>query len=71
MSRHSKAAKLKKAEYSRALDELGIVRASLEDAYARFDALTDSRAMDACIFEINALRSKYDCAVRDIKTLFL
>lgn len=71
MSRHSKAAKHQKIEYRRALDELGLVRASLEDAYVRFDALTDPRAMDACIFEINALRSKYDCAVRDIKSLFL
>jgi hypothetical protein len=27
-------------------------------------------AMDACIFEISALKSRYDCAVRNIKSLY-
>ncbi len=70
MSIHSKKSKNQKIEYLKAVDELNLIRGSLNDAYSRFDNTTDPYAMDACIFEINALKSKYDCAVRNIKSYF-
>lgn len=70
MSKKSKQEKIKKAEYQKALEELGLIRCSLGDAYSRFDGITDPYVMDACIFEISALKSRYDCAVRNIKSLY-
>lgn len=69
MSKRSKQLKIMKAEYQKALEELNSVRVSLGDAYARFDNITDPYIMDACIFEISALKSRYDCAVRNVKSL--
>ena len=34
-----------------------------------FDNITDPLLMEACIYEINALRAKYNCAVHDLKNL--
>jgi len=70
MSKKSKQLKMQKAEYQKALEELSGVRVSLSDAYSRFDSITDPYIMDACIFEISALKSRYDCAVRQIKSLY-
>lgn len=70
MSKRSKMLKLKKAEYDKALDELSLVRTELNNARRRFDYLTDADQMDVCILEISALSSKYNCALRNIKTLF-
>ena len=64
MSKKSKQAKMQKDEYQKAVEEL-------DDAYTRFDSITDPYIMDACIFEISALKSRYDCAVRNIKSLYL
>ena len=71
MSKNSKHKKLRSAELKRAVDELGEVRVSLDDAYQKFDSVTDPSVMDACILEITALRSKYNCAVRNIKSFYL
>ncbi|HBR09044.1 MAG TPA: hypothetical protein DD735_09160 [Clostridiales bacterium] len=71
MSKKSKQAKMQKDEYQKAVEELGSIRCSLDDAYTRFDSITDPYIMDACIFEISALKSRYDCAVRNIKSLYL
>ena len=38
-------------------------------AYNEFDNITDPLLMEACIYEINALRAKYNCAVHDLKNL--
>ena len=45
------------------------VRRELEQAYNEFDNITDPLLMEACIYEINALRAKYNCAVHDLKSL--
>ena len=45
------------------------VRRELEQAYNEFDNITDPLLMEACIYEINALRAKYNCAVHDLKNL--
>lgn len=71
MSKRSRAAREKREEISKAQAELGEVRRSLGEAYRQFDAVTDDASMDVCIFEISALRSKYNCAVRNLKSLYL
>ena len=71
MSKRSRAAREKREEIAKAQAELGEVRRSLGEAYRQFDAVTDDASMDVCIFEISALRSKYNCAVRNLKSLDL
>ena len=71
MSKRSRAARDKREEIAKAQAELGEVRRSLGEAYRQFDAVTDDASMDVCIFEISALRSKYNCAVRNLKSLYL
>lgn len=36
----------------------------LRDAYARFASTNDSDALDACIYEIGALRSRCNAAIK-------
>ena len=71
MSKRSRAAREKREDIAKAQAELGEVRRSLGEAYRQFDAVTDDASMDVCIFEISALRSKYNCAVRNLKSLYL
>lgn len=58
-----------KAEYNRRLNELNDIRLQLRRAYAAFDNTTDCDMMDACIYEINALKSRYNSAVLNVKNL--
>ncbi len=58
-----------RAEYKRRLSELYDIRAQLRCAYAAFDNTTDCDMMDACIYEINALKSRYNSAVVNVKNL--
>lgn len=60
-----------RAEYSRRLLEVHNIRAQLRCAYAAFDNTTDCDMMDACIYEINALKSRYNSAVVNVKNLML
>ena len=46
-----------------------VQRVRTEQAYNEFDNVTDPLLMEACIYEINALRAKYNCAVHDLKNL--
>jgi len=39
----------------------------LDELYSRFDMITDANQVDACIYEMNALMSKYDYAVKCLK----
>lgn len=66
-----KQRKAREADYKKALEELGEVRSQLDDTYSRFNTVTDSAALEACIYEISALKSKYNCAVRAIKSFYL
>lgn len=59
-----------RAEYQRRLSELSDIRSRLRCAYAAFDNTTDSDMMDACIFEINALKARYNGAVINIKNFY-
>ena len=58
-----------KAEYKRRLNEVNDIRLQLRRAYAAFDNTTDCDMMDACIYEINALKSRYNSAVVNVKNL--
>lgn len=64
---HSKA---KRAELDRCLTELGGIRESLGEAYAQFNSTSDPDALDACIFEISALRSRYNTAFKHYRERF-
>ncbi len=64
-----KEAKMLKREYERRFSEMADIRSQLRCAYAAFDNTTDRDMMDACIYEINALKSRYNSAVVSIKNL--
>lgn len=64
-----KEAKQKKAEYNHRLREMYEIRSQLHCAYAAFDSVTDPDMMDACIFEISALKSRYNYAVSNIRNM--
>ena len=64
-----KEAKMLRKEYERRFAEMADMRSQLRCAYAAFDNTTDCDMMDACIYEINALRSRYNSAVVNIKNL--
>ena len=71
MSKRSRQARALKADIKKAVDEINSVRSQLDDTYMRFNNVTDPAQLDTCIFEISALKSKYNCAVRNLKSLYL
>ncbi len=44
-------------------------RSQLNYAYAQFNAHSDPDLVDACVYEINALQSRYSYYVRQVKQL--
>ena len=44
-------------------------RVQLNQAYAQFNLHSDLDLVDACVYEINALRSRYSYLVRQVKRL--
>lgn len=48
-------------------NELGDMRAALEDAYMRFNLTSEPELVDACVYEINAAQSRYNYLLRIIK----
>lgn len=44
-------------------------RALLNHAYAQFNFYSDPDLVDACVYEINALQSRYSYYVRQVKQL--
>lgn len=61
--------KTRRNELIRAQGELRGIRDQLERAYLFFDRSSDPELTDACIYEINALRARYDHAIRNIKAI--
>ena len=47
--------------------ELSDTRFALAQAYVRFDNTTEPELVDACIFELNALQSRYNYLLRLVK----
>ena len=46
------------------LDELEAARVSLADAYGRFNSAVEPDLVDACVYEINAMQSRYGYLLR-------
>lgn len=44
-------------------------RSQLNCAYAQFNSYSDPDLVDACVYEINALQSRYSYFVRQVKQL--
>lgn len=44
-------------------------RSQLNHAYAQFNVYSDPDLVDACVYEINALQSRYSYYVRQVKQL--
>ena len=49
--------------------EMTQVGQALKEAYARFDYADDPDLIDACIYEINALKARYNYTLRRVKSL--
>lgn len=47
--------------------EMAAVGQALKEAYDRFDCADDPDLIDACIYEINALKARYNYILRCIK----
>ena len=45
-------------------EELTNLRDALDDAYMRFNAVTEPELVDACVYEINAAQSRYNYMLR-------
>ena len=64
MSRKKRAVR---AEVHALVEELGLVNRKLAQAYVEFNTIAEPGLVDACVYEINAQRSKYDYLIREIK----
>jgi len=67
MRKKSKQAKHQRAELRRATEEIVEILGSLSAAYSCFNNISDPDLTEAYIYEINALRTRYDCALRRLK----
>ena len=64
-----KEAKAYREEYRRRIRDMKRIRSELHSAYSAFDNVTDPDMTDACIFEISALKSRYNYAVSCIRNM--
>ncbi len=48
-------------------NELGDLRVALDDAYSRFNTTVEPELIEACIYEINAVPSRFNYQLRLIK----
>lgn len=51
------------------MEGMAQTRTLLNQAYAQFNAQSDPDLVDSCVYEINALRSRYSYFVRQVKRL--
>ena len=51
------------------MEGMRATRAQLNHAYAQFNLYSDPDLVDACVYEINALQSRYSYFVRQVKQL--
>lgn len=70
MPKKKRDEKTRRAELARCADEIGNIRSGLDGAYAQFNSATDGDTLDACIFEISALRSRYNTAIKSYREKF-
>jgi len=64
MNAQKRAEKTRRKECRRDEDEMAAIRGCLDEAYCHFNDATDTDALDACIYEISALRSRYNTALK-------
>ena len=64
-----KAAKQREEERRQLMEGMRQTRSQLNYAYAQFNVYSDPDLVDACVYEINALQSRYSYFVRQIKLL--
>jgi len=62
-----KLVKRAKAELDAAISEVRSIRNALSGAYSFFNNTDDPGLTEAGIYEINALRARYDSALRSVK----
>lgn len=51
------------------MESMAQTRTQLNQAYAQFNVQSDPDLVDSCVYEINALRSRYSYFVRQVKRL--
>lgn len=71
MAKKVRQTRVQRVELKLAGAELAEIRQSLDKAYECFNSTSDPELTDACIFEINALRARYDHALRVVKNRLL
>ncbi len=64
-----KAAGQKDEERRQLMEGMKQTRDQLNYAYAQFNLYCDPDLVDACVYEINALQSRYSYFVRQVKQL--
>ena len=70
-SAQKRAEKTRRSDCRHAVDEINTIRGSLDEAYCHFNDTTDADALDACIYEISALRSRYNTALKHYRQKFI
>ena len=66
-SRRRRAAQTREEERRQLLEGMRATRVQLNHAYAQFNFYSDPDLVDACVYEINALQSRYSYYVRQVK----
>ncbi len=66
-----KAKKARKAELASVSSQLREIRISLNDAWSIFNNTSDPELTEASIYEINALRARYDHIIKGARSYFL
>ena len=67
--RRRRLGQTREEERRQLVDEMRATRAQLNHAYAQFNLYSDPDLVDACVYEINALQSRYSYFVRQVKHL--
>ena len=67
--RRRAALQAREEERRQLVEEMRATRAQLNHAYAQFNLYSDPDLVDACVYEINALQSRYSYFVRQMKQL--
>ena len=63
------AARQREEEFRQLVEGMKQTRDQLNFAYAQFNIYSDPDLVDACVYEINALQSRYSYFVRQVKQL--
>ncbi len=64
MTKKKRESLAKRRDLKIAATEIGSIRSCLDEAYAHFNSTTDPDTLEACIYEISALRSRYNTALK-------